>query len=232
MLDAGDSLNGEQGITLQTKGKVMAEAMSFLGYDAMTLCDNDFRIGMEELRKRMAEAQFPILAANIVISDTGELLAQPYVIKDWGDHKVGIIGLTGGEAASVVAQSGGEPIRVLEPMETTRRYVAEVSERADIVIVLSCLGLEVDRQLAAGVEGIEVIVGGREARALVPPLQDEETRTIIARVGPGQGEAIGVLRLKIDGQGTVTEYTGQVVTLTSDFVDDPEMRAWLRGYKP
>jgi 5'-nucleotidase/UDP-sugar diphosphatase len=232
LLDAGDTFYGEQRLGLQTKGQVLVEAMNLLGYDAMTLGSLDFSIGMEELNKRIAEADFPILSANVIVAETGKLLAQPYVIKALDGHKAAIIGLTNQDATTIASQVGSPPIRVLDPIETARRYVAEVSEQADIIIILSYLGKDTDQQLAAAVEGIDVIIGGMNGLALAPPLQDATHGTLITQTGPLQGKTVGVLRLKIDGQGTVTEYAEQIYTLTSDFADDPEMREFLNNYQP
>jgi 2',3'-cyclic-nucleotide 2'-phosphodiesterase (5'-nucleotidase family) len=232
LLDAGDTFHGEQGLSLQTKGRVIVEAMNLLGYDAMTLGAPDFSIGMEELNKRIAEADFPILSANVIISETGKLLAQPYVIKDLDGHQAAIIGLTNQEATTIASQAGSPPIRVLDPIETARQHVAEVGEQADIIIILSYLGQDTDRQLAAAVEGIDIIIGGLDGIALAPPLQDATHGTLITQTGPPQGKTVGVLRLKFDGQGTVTEYTGQTYSLTPDFADDPEMREFLNNYQP
>ncbi len=217
---------------LQTKGKVIAEAMNLLGYEAMTLGSLDFSIGLEELNKRIAEAEFPILSANVIISETGRLLVQPYVIKDLDGHKAAIIGLTDQNATTIASQVGSPPILVLDPIETARQYVAEVGEQADIIIILSHLGVDLDQQLAAAVEGIDIIVGGLNGMALVPPLQDATHGTIIAQSGPPLGRSMGVLKLKIDSQGTVTEHTAQVYTLTPDFAEDPEMREFLNNYQP
>ncbi len=232
LLDAGDTFYGEQGLGLQTKGQVLVGAMNLMGYDAMTLGSLDFSIGMEELNKRIAEAKFPVLSANVIISETGKLLAQPYVIKALGGHQAAIIGLTNQEAATIASQVGSPPILVLDPIETARQYVAEVGEQADIIIILSYLGQDADQRLAAAVEGIDVVIGGLNGVALAPPIQEATHGTLITQTGPILGRSVGALRLKIDSQGTVTDYTEQIYTLTPEFADDPEVREFLNNYQP
>ena len=156
LLDAGDSLFGDRFLGQQTQGKGVVEAMNLLGYDAMALGGGDMRLGLDTLRQRMAEAEFPFLSANVILSGTETLFTEPYIIKEIGDHRVAIIGLTEPEAADAVQGA----VTVLNPIETARRYVAEVGSEASIIIVLSHIGVERNMKLAGEVEGIDLIVSG------------------------------------------------------------------------
>lgn len=210
----------------RTQGKVIVEAMNLLGYDAMVLGDQDFGLGLDVLRQRMEEAEFPILSANVVMADTDQLFATPYVIKEIGNHKVAIIGLTNQEAAS--AAGGGIVVR--NPLEALQDVMGEVSKEADVIIVLSHLGTEVDFQMANEVQGIDLIVGGLSHDVLDPPAWIEASSTVIVQAGY-LGEWIGVVSLEIDSQGKVVSHQGQVVLLTDELADDAEMRALLDQYK-
>jgi 2',3'-cyclic-nucleotide 2'-phosphodiesterase (5'-nucleotidase family) len=226
LLDGGNTLFGNQPLVQQTQGQAIVEAMNLLGYDAMVLGSEDFWLGLNVLRQRMEEAKFPILSANVVMAETDQLFATPYVIKEIGNHKVAIIGLTNQEAAS--AAGGG--IVVLDPLETLEDLVGEVSTKADVIIVLSHLGTEVDFQMANEVQGIDLIVGGLSHDVLDPPAWVETSGTVIVQAGY-QGQRIGVVSLEIDSQGKVAGHQGQVVLLTDELADDPEMRALLDQYQ-
>ena len=226
LLDAGNTLFGNRPLAKQTQGQAIVEAMNLMGYDAMVLGSEDFRLGLDVLRQRMEEAEFPILSANVVISGTDQLFATPYVIKEIADHKVAIIGLTNQEAASA---AGGD-IVALDPLETLRDLMDEVSEEADVVIVLSHLGAEANFQLPSQAQGIDLIVGGYSRDVLRPPLWNEASGTVIAQAGY-QGQRIGIVSLEMDSQGKVAGHEGEVVVLTDEFADDPEMRAFLDQYK-
>ena len=225
LLDGGNTLFGNQ-LAQETQGRVIVEAMNLLGYDAMVLGDQDFRLGLDVLRQRMEEAKFSILSANVMMAETDQLFAAPYVIKEIGDHKVAIIGLTNQEAASAT----GGAIVVLDPLEALGDLMGVVSEEADVVIVLSHLGTVMDMQMAGEVQGIDLIVGGQSRDVLDPPLWDEPSSTVIAQVGY-QGRWIGVVRLDIVSQGAVAGHEGQAVVLDDEFADDLEMRALLDQYK-
>ena len=144
LLDGGNTLFGNRPLAQQTQGQAIVEGMNLLGYDAMVLGSEDFRLGLDVLRQRMAEAKFPILSANVVLRETEQLFATPYVIKEMGDHRVAIIGLTSQAAAS----TAGDAIAVLDPLESLGNVMDEVNEKADVIIVLSHLGAEANIQLA------------------------------------------------------------------------------------
>jgi 5'-nucleotidase/UDP-sugar diphosphatase len=230
LLDAGDSLFGDRFLGQQTQGKGVVEAMNLLGYDAMALGGGDMRLGLDTLRQRMAEAEFSFLSANVVLSETETLFTEPYIIKEMGDHRVAIIGLT--EPGAADAAQG--TVTVLNPIETARRYVAEVSAQASIIIVLTHLGVEADMKLAKEVEGIDLIVSGTGQVLLGQAVQNETTGTLIVQAevpSPGHaGRTVGVARLQVDSQGEVTSHQWTAVPLTPDFADDPEMRALLSTY--
>jgi len=225
LLDGGNTLFGDR-LAQETQGQAIVEAMNLLGYDAMVLGDMDFWLGLDVLRQRMEEAEFPILSANVVIQGAEQLFATPYVIKEIGDHKAAIIGLTNQEAAD----AAGGAIVVLDPLEALKDYVAQVSEEADVIIVLSHLGTEMDLQLADEVQGIDLIIGGMSRDVLDPLVWIEASGTVVAQAGY-QGQWIGVVSLETDSQGKVAGHEGQVVVLTGEFADDSEMRAFLDQYK-
>lgn len=230
LLDAGDSLFGDRFLGQQTQGKGIVEAMNLLGYDAMALGGGDMRLDLDTLRQRMAEARFPFLSANVVLSGTETLFAEPYTIKKVGDHRVAIIGLTEPGAADAVQRA----VTVLDPIETARRYVEEVSPKTSTIIVLSHLGVEENIKLAGEVKGIDLIVSG--AGQVLPgrAVQTETTGTLIVQAevpSPGHaGRMVGVARLQIDSQGEITSHQWTAVSLTPDFADDPEMRTLLDSY--
>jgi 2',3'-cyclic-nucleotide 2'-phosphodiesterase (5'-nucleotidase family) len=230
LLDAGDSLFGDRLLGQQTQGKGVVEAMNLLGYDAMALGGGDMRLGLDTLRQRMAEAEFHFLSANMVLSGTETLVAEPYIIKEMGDHRVAIIGLTEPGAADAVQGA----VTVLNPIETARRYVEEVSPKASIIIVLSHIGVEENMKLAEEVEGIDLIVSGAGQVLPGQAVQNETTGTFIVQAevpSPGHaGRIVGVARFRTDSQGKITSHQWTAVSLTPDFADDPEMRTLLSTY--
>ena len=228
LLDAGNALWSTRSPTQQTEGKLMVDAMNLMGYDAMAVGDQDLQLGPEVLQQRMAEANFPFLSANLVLASSGELLAQPYVLLEMGGRKVGIIGLTCDLIQLSVAQAG-EQYTLLNAEDVLTQYVTELAELTDIIIVLSNMGYDPDEHLSSLVPGIDLIVGGRSAIPMPEGWRNGETGTIVVQAG-SYGEWLGRRHLHFGSGGTVVRYSDELLTLTPDYTDDPEMRAFLDSY--
>jgi len=243
VVDAGNALYG-QPIALQTQGKAIVDAMNKLGYQAMALGDGDFRYGTTVLQERMKEATFPFLSANVVISSTGKLFAQPYTIVTVGGRKIGLIGLTNPEAAKMAAQpyrpvagkgtpttapAPTEAIVVLDPIEAARQAVAEVQKETNVIIVLSHLGMAKDQQVLNAVPGITAVISGKD-RQVMEAIKAAATDAVMAQSG-FDGEMLGILTLEIGRNGQVTKFAGQSRSLTPDVPDDPTLKALVDRYK-
>lgn len=193
-----------------------------MGYTALTLGEMDLQLGLPALHQRGAEAGFPFLGANL----SGDLPVKPYTLVTLGGHQIAILGLVNGERPQVTVPGG--TVTISDPLAAAQRYVPELRRKANVIIVLSHLGLEMDQRLAREVPGITVIIGGHSKHIVQPPLQVGET--IIVQAG-FYGEGIGLLRLVLDGQGKVIAYRGEFIYLTEGVPDDPEMQTLLQRYR-
>ncbi len=218
-----------QQLAVQTKAKVMIDVMNLMQYDAMAIGNQDLEVGAEILRERIADAKFPVLSANVTLAQGGQLLARPYVLLEVGGHRVGIVGLTGdlGEQALPEVR---EQYVMLNADEVLVKYVTELSKQADIIIVLSTRRFEEDQRLSSLVPGIDVILGGQSRIPMTDAWRNEQTGTLVYQAG-SQGEWIGRRRLHLDSAGAVPEHSDELIYLTTDYADDPEMRAFLDNYK-
>jgi 2',3'-cyclic-nucleotide 2'-phosphodiesterase (5'-nucleotidase family) len=102
VVDAGDSLIGDQTPATTSQGASSVELLNKMGYDALVLGESDLvRLGVDRLAQLASLAQFPLLSANVVFSDTQALpegvreWVRPYVIQEVGGYSVALIGLTG-----------------------------------------------------------------------------------------------------------------------------------------
>jgi len=226
LLDAGNALISMEGIGATTEGQAIVEGMNRVGYDAMTLGDQDFRLGIDTLRELIAEAHFPFLSANVYVGNTQTLFAEPYRIVNMAGHRIAIIGVTNKDLVSFLSGGGAEPVLVSEPIQSIRNVLADLAGKADIVIVCSNLGYDQDRELAAQVPGITAIIGGNPGMLMPEPYRDPTYGALIVQAGY-QGEWIGKLTLQIDEKGQVTSYQGEAVVLGQEIADDAAIRAWL-----
>jgi 2',3'-cyclic-nucleotide 2'-phosphodiesterase (5'-nucleotidase family) len=105
LLDAGDFMSGSL-ISNYTRGKAVVDFYNLIGYDAATIGNHEFDFGPRQaggdptgvLKDRLAEASFPILAANIFDRKTGKRLLspnlKPFRVVERKGVRIGIIGLS------------------------------------------------------------------------------------------------------------------------------------------
>src|SRR5574338_145074 len=134
------------------------QLLSALGLDAMTLGNHEFDLGPEVLLGSLQYAfpnpadAVPLLSSNIDFSDPTIIGMQnyvkPYVIKQYGNSKVGIFGLT---TPATNLLSNPSPAVVSDDIFTiagTIVYTLRTIESCDVVIFLSHLGVDLDKMIA------------------------------------------------------------------------------------
>lgn len=168
VLDAGDVISGTPVSTL-FEGVPIFQIINEMGYDAITLGNHEFDHGYEQIEKFREIAESPILSAN-AFGPNGDLLADaPYFILNIDDISIGIIGITTDTTPEIVTPVGNEGITFEAPLATLKRWVPEVEPKVDLLIVLSHAGYEVDKQLAATIDDIDIIIGGHSHTLLDQP---------------------------------------------------------------
>jgi len=224
VLDAGGTLTG-QDLSNNTEGKVIIDAMNALQYDAMAVGRLELDLGFDELLARAKEANFPLLSCN-TLDHNGKLIFEPYIVIQRDGARLGILGVTEPEAADAAAVSGR--ITVADPTESVRKYVAELRSKADVVILLSRLGVERNIALGEAVPGINVIVNGGSRDLLNDPM-DSGSATLVS--AGYDGEWLGHLDISFDAAGKMIERMVQTVTLGPEIPSDPDLASLVETYK-
>lgn len=175
LVDCGDALTGDPtGYVRQAIRPELPEPnvaiMNTLGYHAMAVGNRDFVFGLPYLRSMEEQAQFPFLAANLVLPD-GKPAFTPYAKIELGGVSVAILGL----ATTLPTQLGDFPslgdVRVVDPLETARTMVPRLrqNEKVDLVI-LALHGALPLREAIPGVDLILMAHGNQSEAAGVPVL--------------------------------------------------------------
>ena len=89
----GDVSSRGDALTQRTEAAANIAIMNRLRYDAWVPGNGDYYLPLPVLLKRMAEAKFPTLAANVKLKDGGKPLGQPSVILAAGPVRVALFGL-------------------------------------------------------------------------------------------------------------------------------------------
>ncbi len=172
ILSAGDMFQGSADSNLMY-GQPVATAMNVAGFDAMVLGNHEFDWGLDKLKARIAQSNFPYLAANLVEKSTGKTpdFVKPYTIVNTNGVNVGIIGIVTPETATKTKPDLVAPYDFKNPAEIVNALAPEVRKAgADVVVVLSHLGAAQDSKsgeitgeaadLAKAVTGVDAIIAG------------------------------------------------------------------------
>jgi 5'-nucleotidase / UDP-sugar diphosphatase len=193
LLSAGDMIQGNNWANL-FQGESVMEWMNEMKFDAMVLGNHEFDFGQGVLKKRILESRFPILGANV----EGFGYLKPYILKELKGVKFAVIGVVTEDVPLSTHPRNVASLKFLSPIDTVRKYMKELKNKADIIIVLSHIGYHADRVLAEKVKGIDVIVGGHSHTKLTRPAKIGNTVIVQAWE---HGKALGVLDLSIkDGK--------------------------------
>jgi 2',3'-cyclic-nucleotide 2'-phosphodiesterase (5'-nucleotidase family) len=201
LLAAGDMIRGNNWANL-FQGESVIKLMNLMKFDAMVVGNHEFDFGQKVLKKRIAEAKFPILGANV----EGFPLLQPYVIKELQGVKVAIIGVVTEDTAFSTDPRKVAGLRFLDPGDTVEKYLKVLKKKADLVVVLSHLGHLPERALAQKVKGIHVIVGGHSHTKVLKPVVIGNTIVVQAWE---HGKALGVLDLTLK-DGKIIKFQGHL----------------------
>lgn len=216
LVDAGDAIRGSN--TVFRLHEPILDAMSRVGYDAMTFGNREFNYLRGVLNRRHAQVTFPFVCANVHdLRGKVNHLWQPTLVKQVGGARVGIIGLT---PVQYLEPSYWQPLfgfQFLAPLEVLPPLVASLRSRVDAVVLLSHSGFDADCQIARAVEGIDVIVGGHSHTLLETPRRIGATA--IVQTG-AYGRFIGKMRLRAKEGGTVEVIDYGLIATGHAAVDD------------
>lgn len=230
-LNAGDIAEGTM-VSYMTQGRIISDTMKQMKFDAIALGNHDFEWGQEALGTLVQELDAPVVAANVVRTSDGSVIdgAKPYIMKDIKGVKVAIIGLGTRETERYIEKEKLEGLKFENEIDTAKKYVPEVKDKgADLVIVLSHLGFDADKELASKVDGIDVIVGGHSHTELQEGHKLGET--IIVQAG-SQSRYVGNLELHIDPKTKkiVQNQAKLIPVITKDLQPDKQVMDILTPY--
>jgi sulfur-oxidizing protein SoxB len=222
ILDGGDTWQGSLP-ALRTEGMDMVRLFNALGVEVMT-SHWEYTLGsarVNELVENYVDPDF--LGANIYDAEWDEPVGQPYSMFERNGTMIAVIG----QAFPYMPIANPGWMFPELSFGLRRERIAEVVEEvraagAEVVVLLSHNGFDVDRQFARDIPGIDVILTGHTHDALPEPIQVGNT-FLIASGSHGKF----VSRVDLDVQdGAMRGITHRLIPIFSDVIaPDPEMTA-------
>ena len=195
--DAGDRLfrinmamTGTEEAERRLKAILLVDAGSVSGLDALGVGRLDLGAGLDYLVALTRRANFPVLSANLVDRE-GALVFAPSALVTRGDRVVGVTSVLPGEMS-------GDGYDTTDPLKAARAQVEDLRERgAELVVVLSNLGMDKDRKLAR-VSKADLVLGSHSRELTMEGI--EVGRTTLGQAG-SRGRYLGDARWYRDGPG-------------------------------
>lgn len=194
VLDGGDHVDRMHPVTEGTRGQANVDVLNAAGYDVVTVGNNEgLTLPHAWFERLYAGARFDVALANLRDAQTGARppWAKPVVLREASGVRVAFLGVT----APYHTFYNLLGWRVEEPEDALAEQVRVWRERADVVVVLSHLGLGRDEELARSLPGVDLIVGAHSHHVL--PRGHAVGDTLIVQCGRG-GEQVGHVTLVFD----------------------------------
>ena len=220
-LDGGDTWQGSY-TSLKSNGQDMVECMKLLKPDAM-VGHWEFTFGEDRVKEIIDDMGYAFLASNIFDNEWDEPVFDSTAMFEKGGVKVAVIGQA--MPYTPIANPrwmfpkwsfGIRPETLQENVDKAR------ADGAEVVVLLSHDGFDVDRKLASVVNGIDVIVTGHTHDAI--PQAIEIGSTLLLSSG-SHGKYLGRIDLEVK-DGKVVGHSSNLIPVFSDVVQpDAEMAA-------
>lgn len=167
ILDAGDALVVSYFSEPLGRGQARRRAefvltlYEALGYHALNLGDTDLGLGVGYLQDLQKKSTIPFLSANLKEKKTGKHVFKPYIIKEAGGTRIGILGLVTADISPPI-QKELKDYFLDNPVRAAAETVNRLKSSCDHVIVLAHLTTLEIESLVREVQPISIVIGGND----------------------------------------------------------------------
>ena len=219
LVDAGDIFTMAH---RSYKDSLMAEAYKLLPYDAILYGDQELTMDSKTLDNLTDQ-----MAVSVVSTNLKRKGVVPSIIINRGGVKVAVLGVMDEYAVKYYPKEIKEKIELLNPVESIKNEMDRLSNKADIFVLLSHNGFDIDQSIAQEIDGLDVIVGSHSQSSIESP--EEVNGTLIVQAGKA-GYYIGVVDISMK-DGKVVEKTGKIDTMKFEMPDDPRIMKLIEEYE-
>jgi len=235
-VDAGDFFQGTM-FFQKYKGEVEVNLFNSIGYDVVALGNHEFDAGIDNLVKQLLVASFPVISANLDLSGEQNLakLVKPSIVKEVNGEKIAFVGVITPDLEHIAVNLGKAKVKAhgdewIRPIR--EEVAARKNEGINKIILVSHCGVELDRELAASLEDVDVVVGGHSHTRLDEPIwvhHQNGADAAIVQTG-SYGRALGRFDLAFDDKGQLVkpDCHYHLIDITEKVKEDPTVVAYLK----
>ncbi|MBI4778786.1 metallophosphoesterase, partial [Candidatus Desantisbacteria bacterium] len=192
-------------------------AIELIGYDAITLGDQEFILGCDFIRQEVEKKSLPFIASTLSLCDKNSCIpiTDPYIIKELNGYRIAVIGAISEEAFAdkiqgLVVHDAVKQLNVL--VDKLRK-----ENKLDLIVLLSHMNQDASSEIAGKVKGIDIIINGHSKVLLKAPLKINDT--ILLQPG-GKGQYVGNFCIDMKTK-RIKNY---LIPLVKDIPDDKQVR--------
>lgn len=201
-IDVGDFCDRWHPLTEATSGLANTELLNEANYDLVTIGNNEgLGFSHEQLNQLYQEAHFKVVLTNVFDQKTQRCpnwCVDKAIIETKAQTKIAFLGLTACFKEGYAANSW----EIKDGLDCLKDCLEEVKQSADIIILLSHLGILLDRQIAAEFPEIAVIIGGHTHHLL---MDGEVVNQTLLTAAHKYGNYVGEITLTIDQHKIVNQ---------------------------
>ena len=230
LLDGGDTWQGSA-TALWTQGQDMVDAAKLLGVDVMT-GHWEFTLGMERVKEiidKDFQGKVDFVAQNVKTTDFGDPVFKPYVLREINGVRCAIIGQAFPYTPIANPRYFVADWEFGIQDENLQKMVDEARGKgAQVVVVLSHNGMDVDLKMAGRVSGIDAIMGGHthDGMPVASIVDNRGGKTLVTNAG-SNGKFLSVLDFDVKG-GRVADFRYKLLPVFANMLPaDPTMDALI-----
>jgi hypothetical protein len=216
--EAADSL-------YRDKAWFLMDGMVLLGTDAAGMSEKELKYGRGWLLAQLKRSRLPMVCANVWDKQTKKTLVPPYLLVKKGTVTVGVFGLTSDKVDLGPAR---DSLTLEDPAVVAARIVPEMRKKgATVIVLLSQLGKVESEDLVSGVDGIDVVIAGRN----VPVLQKGRMiKNTVACYGGEKGQNMGRTVVTLDAARHMQTGENDVFVLGPEVPEKPEILQLVKSF--
>lgn len=242
LLDAGDIFQGTPFYSI-FKGEACYKAAVACGYDATTMGNHELDNNLGNLQTQIEKSGMRFLCCNVFYRDTSRTVFAPYHIFKRNGLKIAVIGSIGNDAWESIDRKIRANLEGRDQTISVRQTAQRIRPYVDLIVVLSHAGIIEDKQMAADISEIDVLIGGHSHEELHAPLLIKNNKqagasnngldgTIVAQAGE-HGVFLGQLNLTITDDGKIASWSGSLnkVTAAHEAAADNRIKTLVESYQ-
>ena len=175
VIDGGDALaiglpgDEKEMEKARKRGKFVLNLLEKIGYEALNLGETDLVLGIPTLKALQKDSKVHLLSANLKNRKTGKAIFEPFLVKEIGELRIGIIGLLTSDLPPYIEKEMKDYF-IEDPVKVAAETASLLKPHCDYLICLAHLQPSEIESLAREVPQISIIIGGHD-RSLILPRQ-------------------------------------------------------------